>query len=180
MQTPRRIAIVALWSLAAVGAIGGALWGATAAGAIRPLAVISGSMEPQIMTGDLLIATKTPVAELEVGDVVSLPSELTSNLVTHRIVAMEAVGDGAVVTMKGDANEAEDALAYRVTGAVWQPAVQVPGAGAVIAQATMPVVSVLILIGAVAVLWLTVPISAPERRVTRARRSGALHPEAAR
>lgn len=67
MQTLRRIAMIALWALAAVGIACGLVWGATAAGIIKPLIVISGSMEPGIMTGDLLVATKASAADLSVG-----------------------------------------------------------------------------------------------------------------
>lgn len=183
MQTLRRIAMIALWTLAGVGVLCGVVWGATAAGLIKPLIVISGSMEPKIMTGDLLIATRTPASELEVGDVVSLQSELTDNLVTHRIVAIEAAGDGFLVTMKGDNNEAEDALDYTVTGSVWEPALQVPGAGAFVSRMTTPTVAVPLLIGLVALLGLTWLIPAPVQRAQgkrRARVAAQMTAEAAR
>ncbi|MET0297273.1 MAG: signal peptidase I [Microbacterium sp.] len=172
MQTLRRIAMVALWALAAVGVACGLVWGATTAGLIKPLVVISGSMEPGIMTGDLLVATKASAADLGVGDVVSLPSELTDKLVTHRIVAIEADGDGFLVTMKGDNNEFEDALDYHVAGEVWMPQVQIPGAGTVISRVTTPAVAVPLMIGLVALLGLTWLIPAPLSRPTRAQRVG--------
>lgn len=173
MQTLRRIAMTALWVLAAAGVACGVVWGATAAGVIKPLIVISGSMEPEIMTGDLLIATKTPVADLGVGDVVSLPSELTSHLVTHRIVAIEPSGEGALVTMKGDANEFEDALDYRVAGEVWMPQAQIPGAGTIITRITSPAVAVPLMIGLIALLGLTWLIPAPVSRPRTTRRPRA-------
>jgi signal peptidase len=179
MQMLRKIAMIALWTLAAVGVGCGVIWGATAAGLIKPLIVISGSMEPGIMTGDLLIATKTPASDLEVGDVVSLPSELTDKLVTHRIVAIEAAGDEFLVTMKGDNNEFEDALDYRIAGDVWMPGVQVPGAGAIVMRVTTPAVAVPLLIGLVALLGLTLLLPAPEAR-ERSPRRGDLTAEVAR
>lgn len=175
MQTLRRIAMIALWTLAGVGVLCGVVWGATAAGFIKPLIVISGSMEPQIMTGDLLIAKQTPASELEVGDVVSLPSELTDKLVTHRIVAIEAAGDGFLVTMKGDNNEFEDALDYTVAGSVWEPTVQVPGAGALVARMTTPAVAIPLLIGLVALLGLTWLIPAPVERAAARRPRAAVN-----
>lgn len=172
MQTLRRIAMIALWALAAVGVACGIVWGGTAAGVIKPLIVISGSMEPGIMTGDLLIATKASAADLGVGDVVSLPSELTSHLVTHRIVAIEAAGDGFVATMKGDNNEFEDALDYHIAGDVWKPMMQVPGAGAVISRVTSPAVAIPLMIGLVALLGLTWLVPAPVTRNRQPRRRG--------
>lgn len=173
MQMLRRIAMIALWALAAVGVACGLVWGATAAGIIKPLIVISGSMEPEIMTGDLLIATKTPVADLGVGDVVSLPSELTSHLVTHRIVAIEASGEGALITMKGDANEFEDALDYHVTDEVWMPQAQISGAGTIMTRITSPGVAVPLMIGLVALLGLTWLIPAPAERPRTPKRADA-------
>lgn len=172
MQTLRRIAMITLWALAAVGVACGLVWGATAAGLIKPLIVISGSMEPGIMTGDLLVATKTSAADLGVGDVVSLPSELTDHLVTHRIVAIAAEGDGYLITMKGDNNEFEDALDYRVSGDVWMPKAQFAGAGAVMSRVTSPTVAVPLMIGLVALLGLTWLIPAPVRRTDRSHRVG--------
>ncbi len=171
MQTLRRIAMIALWTLAGVGVACGVLWGATALGLIKPLIVISGSMEPKIMTGDLLFATQTPASDLEVGDVVSLPSELTDKLVTHRIVAIEAEGNGFLVTMKGDNNEFEDALDYHVAGDVWQPQVQIPGAGSIMMRVTTPAVAVPLMIGLVALLGITWLIPAPVERAQGKRRS---------
>ena len=95
MQTLRRLALGALWALAAVGIACGMVWAATTAGIIKPLVVISGSMEPGIMTGDLLVATKVPAASVHVGDVVSLHGELTGDLVTHRVEKIQPDGEGA-------------------------------------------------------------------------------------
>ncbi|WP_439593142.1 signal peptidase I [Microbacterium sp.] len=180
MNTLRRIAMTALWALAAVGVACGLVWGATAAGMIKPLIVISGSMEPGIMTGDLLVATKASAADLGVGDVVSLPSELTSHLVTHRIVAIEAEGDGFLVTMKGDNNEFEDALDYHIAGDVWKPMMQVPGAGAAISRVTTPAVAIPLMIGLVALLGITWLIPAPVARDPKTRSRMPRVAEAAR
>lgn len=178
MMIVRRIAMVALWTLAGVGILCGALWGATALGVVKPLIVISGSMEPEIMTGDLLIATKTDAADLAVGDVATLPSELTEHLVTHRVVAIEPAEQGYLVTMKGDANEFEDALDYRISGQVWQPTVQIPGAGAVVARAATPAVAVPLLVGMVALLGLTWLTPAPVAGRRDARRPASTPAEA--
>ena len=62
--------------------------------------VLSGSMEPELSTGDLLL-----VAEREsynVGDVVVFQDRKVA--VTHRIISM----DGDTVITKGDANNTED------------------------------------------------------------------------
>jgi signal peptidase len=164
MEALRRIALGVLWLLAAVGAGCAVIWGATAAGLIQPLVVISGSMEPEIMTGDLLIATKVAAGELEVGDVAALPSDLTHNLVTHRIEKITADGDGTyTVSMKGDNNAFSDALDYSVSGDAWVPQWQIPGAGTIVTRLTTPPVAIPLLTGLVALLGIAWLIPAPER-----------------
>jgi len=166
VQILRRLALPVLWALAATGVGCGVVWGATAIGLIQPLVVISGSMEPGIMTGDLLIATKVPADSLEVGDVVSLRSALTDSLVTHRITAIEAADGARTITMKGDNNEFSDALDYPVTGDVWKPAVQLPGWGTAIMRMTTPAVAVPLLLGLLGLLGLSVmsPGERPARK----------------
>jgi len=166
----RRIALIVLWALAAIGVVSGAMWGLSALGVVKPLVVISGSMEPEIMTGDLLVATRVDASELEVGDVVSLHSELTENLVTHRIQSIAAAGDGGyTITMKGDANAYEDALDYQVTGSVWKPQVQVPGVGTAIMRLSTPAVALPLVLGLAGLLGLVWLVPAP----ARGRRAGA-------
>lgn len=165
MQILRRAALAILWLLAGVGALCAAVWGATATGSIQPLVVVSGSMEPEIMTGDLIIAKKTPADSLAVGDVVSLPSQLTEQLVTHRIEAIEAApGGGYTVTLKGDNNEFSDALDYPVSGDVWTPALQLPGWGNAIIHLTTPAVAVPFLFGLIGLAGLNVLIPASAQR----------------
>ncbi|MGW9416747.1 signal peptidase I [Cellulosimicrobium funkei] len=166
MQVLRRGAVLVLWVLAAFGLVCGAVWGATAAGLIKPLVVISGSMEPGIMTGDLLVARPVPAADLAVGDVVSLPSELTGDLVTHRVEAVEQTGDDRyTVSMKGDNNAYADALDYTASGDVWKPAVQLAGWGTAIVRLTTPAVAAPLLVGLLGLLGLTLLVPPAPRRV---------------
>lgn len=64
------------------------------------LAVVSGSMEPAIEVGDLLITRDFP--GYDVGDIVVYDSDGT--LVTHRIIEI----DGDELHLKGDANNTSD------------------------------------------------------------------------
>lgn len=165
MQFLRRAALAVLWTLAAFGVLSGAVWAATAAELIKPLVVISGSMEPVIMKGDLLVGTKTPAASLAVGDVVSLPSQLTGRLVTHRIQAIEPVsGGGFLLTLKGDANEFSDALDYPVSGEVWQPALRLPGWGNAALKLGSPAVGIPLLCGLAGLVGLALIIPPVPRR----------------
>jgi len=135
----RFLGSAALWFGAVLGVLAGAVWLATTAGVIQPLIVISGSMEPAIETGDLLIATKADTADLEVGDVVSLPSDLTQKLVTHRIVAITALDANRwEIEMKGDANPTVDIAPYVVGDQVWKPGPHIPGVGYTVSTLMRP------------------------------------------
>ena len=73
-------------------------------GGIRPLTVMSGSMEPSIKTGSVaLIETNlTDFNKIEKGDIITF--DIGGSFVTHRVV--DITEDG--VYTKGDANNAKD------------------------------------------------------------------------
>lgn len=71
----------------------------------RAMVVVSGSMEPGIQVGDIVVSAPAP-DRLEVGDVVAYASP--QGIVVHRVIS-EEVRDGALVyRTKGDANNAPD------------------------------------------------------------------------
>ena len=66
--------------------------------------IVSGSMEPEIPVGSMVLAVKVPYDEIKPGDILMFDSNGT--LVTHRVVANDTVvGE---LTTKGDANASED------------------------------------------------------------------------
>lgn len=140
MNALRSLGNIALWIVAALGIAAGGLWVANAAGYVQPLVVVSGSMEPGIMTGDLLFSTPTDAASLAAGDVITTPSQLTGKLVTHRIVdiAPTAAPGEFLVHMKGDNNEFADGEEYLVSGSVLTPAAQITGGGYTLATLSKP------------------------------------------
>lgn len=73
----------------------------------KPFIVLSGSMEPGIRTGDLIITQEAAPETLAAGDVIAYRYG-ESSAITHRIQSVtQADGQLAFVT-KGDANNAED------------------------------------------------------------------------
>lgn len=157
LRALKALADVLVWTLAVIGVLCGALWAAGQAGLVQPLVVVSGSMEPAIMTGDLLLDTPVPVQQVEVGDVVSLPNPATGVLVTHRVVDIAPQDDGTWhVRMQGDANDTEDGGAYVVTDdTVLSPRWQVPGGGDFITRLTRPSTAVPLLVALAALLALS-------------------------
>lgn len=74
---------------------------------IKPVAVLSGSMEDTFMTGDLIFVQKTDTSSLKENDVICYLQD--GQAVTHRIVEVEQGEDGTIFYItKGDANNTED------------------------------------------------------------------------
>lgn len=76
------------------------------------LAVLSGSMEPKIHTGDVIIVKPlaNPAAEIRDGDIITFRTKEKSDmLITHRVVGTVKVnGEAIAFGTKGDANAAQD------------------------------------------------------------------------
>jgi len=75
----------------------------------------TGSMTPTIPAGSVAIVREIPASEVKVGDIATI-SRVGALPVTHRVTSVSpAVGDERSITMKGDANEAEDPVPYVVS-----------------------------------------------------------------
>ncbi len=73
--------------------------------------IATGSMEPQLKVGDIIISKSYSDQKLEVGDVVSFVSksgEVAGQLITHQIINIENGTDGLTVTTKGTASQLAD------------------------------------------------------------------------
>lgn len=76
--------------------------------------VLSGSMEPGIATGGVVITQRRDLDDLALRDVIVLhrPDD-PDRLVVHRVVSLERSPDGPVIRTQGDANDVPDD--WRVT-----------------------------------------------------------------
>jgi signal peptidase len=77
-----------------------------------PLIVLTGSMEPAIDSGDLIIVRQIDSADVAVGDIIAFfdPASDSDSIVTHRVTDISSEGDTLAFTTKGDANNVEDSL----------------------------------------------------------------------
>jgi signal peptidase len=73
----------------------------------KPFIVLSGSMEPEIMAGDLIVTREVAPENVKVGDVISFRVE-NDIMVSHRVTEIKTEGGLSFVT-KGDANVGMDA-----------------------------------------------------------------------
>lgn len=181
MRAIRIVGNALLWAAAVLGVLSGALWIAHGLGLVQPLVVVSGSMQPAIRTGDLIIATSTDVDDLHVGDVASLRSAHGDGLVTHRVIEIVPQGDTVELRMQGDANDVPDAETYAV-GAnerVLTPVLTVPGGGHVVQTLTRPGVAIPLVVSIAALILLAaIPPSRARRGETAM--ADAADPAAAR
>ena len=96
---------------------------------VKPLVVISGSMEPTIPVGSVVLIRSVPAADLAVGDIVTVERPRGLGLITHRVVSTNPTENGSTeLVLRGDANTVDDPEPYDVTTAgeyVWN----VPGLG---------------------------------------------------
>lgn len=105
MTAVRALARTVAWTAAglAIGVIV-AIVAPLAFGA-RPYTVLSGSMQPAIAAGDLVVSERIAPLRAEVGDVVTFADpDDPERLITHRIGGLRRAGKHMEFVTKGDAN----------------------------------------------------------------------------
>ena len=70
--------------------------------------VLTGSMEPTIMTGDLIISKETPPEEIREGDIITFGSLNSNNITTHRVKEVINIDGKIEYVTQGDANNVQD------------------------------------------------------------------------
>ncbi len=114
----------------------------------RPYVIVTGSMEPTLMRGDMVILEKVEPGEIRVGDIITFIHQGVP--VTHRVVEVHA--DGSLQT-KGDANSAPDPYTVRPDQVVGRVYAKIPKLGwLVIALNWNPTVRLAAIIGITALL----------------------------
>ena len=71
-----------------------------------PYAVLSPSMTPEFVPGDLIYVKEVPLNDIQVGDVISFDASEDGTIVTHRVAEVDS--EGRKFYTKGDANESRD------------------------------------------------------------------------
>ena len=139
----------------------------------RPEPVLSGSMEPMMPTGSLIVVKKVPASTVRVGDVITFQQPGGTDLLTHRVVKIESRGGQPVYTTKGDANDSADPFPLRLPGEVGTHVTTVPHLGRVALAINDPVVR-----GGLIALFTLLLLAAVLRAIWRPDESeGAQYPE---
>lgn len=104
-RSVHRIALIVIWAV--MGLFGGLFLAVTVPYAFgsRSLTVLSGSMEPAVHVGDVVVVEQVPPLDVRVGDIVTFrdPTD-ASRLITHRVREIHVEGRDVAFVTKGDAN----------------------------------------------------------------------------
>lgn len=128
-----------LTALAAVGTLCILATAAALVGGVSLIMFSTGSMSPTIAAGSVALVRPVAAADVRVGDIVTV--ERNGRLpVTHRVRAIgPSSGALRVLTLRGDANDADDLETYRVAS-VRLVMFSVPGTATVVASLGRPAV----------------------------------------
>lgn len=105
--------------------------------------MLTGSMEPGISPGDVVVTVPKPTAQVQVGDVITYNIPIEDHRVeTHRVTEVIHRADGTIaIKTKGDANPANDPwTAILNDDTVWEARAVVPELGHAIRVLRTPVV----------------------------------------
>jgi signal peptidase I len=93
----------------------------------RSLTVMSGSMEPALGVGDVVITSGVHPADVRVGDIITFKDpEGTGKLITHRVRRMRIENGTARVVTKGDNTNAVERWDIPATGSLGRVEYHVP------------------------------------------------------
>lgn len=73
--------------------------------------ISSGSMEPELGVGDIILSRTYDGEDVQVGDVLTYlgkEGDVKGRIVTHRVVRTEGTGEGQVIVTQGTANDTAD------------------------------------------------------------------------
>jgi signal peptidase len=122
----------------------------------RARVVVTGSMQPHIRVGDVVIGHSVPTTSVHVGDIVIFRDpEGSGRELTHRVIAVRSTARTVAITTKGDANTTVERFGIASTGRIALVSYRVPqvgnlfgrlhGRSARIALVTVPAIALLVI-----------------------------------
>ena len=105
-------------------------------GNYKILIVQSGSMEPAIKTGAVVVVK--PIDNYQINDIITFTGGKSDRSTTHRIVGEEIENGKTYFTTKGDANNGEDTNKVTLDQIIGKVLFNVPYAGYAVAAAKKP------------------------------------------
>lgn len=105
----------------------------------RTLVILSGSMEPTIPTGGIVLAQPVPSRSLDIGDIIVYSPGSESQIpIVHRIVSISEGRGIRYYTTRGDANPNIDVAEVALPATAWRVTFSAPFVGYIIAFASSP------------------------------------------
>lgn len=116
-------------------------------GADESRIVLTGSMEPTLEPGDVVLVRHATIDDVEIGDIVTFRShEGHETPYTHRVVDITTDQRGTVLTTKGDANEDPDPMYVNGDMLIGTVHVTIPKLGFVINGAQSQITPVILVV----------------------------------
>jgi signal peptidase len=127
---PRQIARGLGWSALALAVLLALAIALPLAFGDRPYTVLTGSMEPTIAAGDVVIDERIPPTSAQVGDIVTFRDpEDQSRLITHRVRKIRREGSHLWFLTRGDANNTFEHWRIAADGQLGRVVYTVPWVG---------------------------------------------------
>ena len=145
-------AVFSLWLMLGIGLGATALVALPGLFGYSALTVVSGSMEPTLETGSVVIDEVISPLDAHPGDIVTFADPTRPRELTHRLTRMRVQGDTAYMVTLGDANDVPERWTVPLDGEIGRVAYHVPKLGYVRAaltkqQARLVLLGVVILFG---------------------------------
>jgi signal peptidase I len=102
----RETSIPAGWVVTAIISVF-IVWFAVGVFPVQPQLVGSGSMNPILKTGDIVIVAKMPGDKIKLGDVIQYRKDEKTTII-HRVIEVDRIGESKTFITKGDANSVAD------------------------------------------------------------------------
>ena len=125
-------ALARFWIYMVIGFGAGMLVAAAApmAFGMRSFTVLSGSMEPALDTGDMVVDAQIAPAAARAGDIVTFKDpQGQKRMITHRLRSVSIQGATARMTTMGDANDAPETWSVPAGGKIGRVAYRLPKLG---------------------------------------------------
>jgi signal peptidase I len=97
---------------------------------MRSFTVLSGSMEPALDTGDMVVDNQIAPIDARPGDIVTFKDPRSHDrMITHRLRSVSIAGGTARIVTKGDANDATETWTVPAGGRIGRVAYRLPMLG---------------------------------------------------
>lgn len=168
-QWMRSAAVVAGYAVAFLAAAVLLAVTVPSAAGFHTVTVYGGSMGDALPGGSVAVMRPVDAADLHVGDVIAMGRRDTGLPILHRIVTIEDVDSGRLISTRGDANQTNDPLPMTVSGKGDRLVYHIPWLGYLLAFAHSPL-GLVLLVGIPAGWWAIREASTMTRALKRRRR----------